>query len=697
MKPKLQLLFIALVIILILVGEAIVYIPQLSSSASVVIKSYPSTTALVEALSNGEIDVAPLENVAPQTLLQLKNDPNLNIIPIENFGFTYVGLNLRNSPLNNSVFREAMLYGFNRERILSNALAGYGETLSPGLFSSAYAALGWRNESIDSYPYDPPKASELLDGIGFNLTSTGVRIDPATGQKLRTMFIYSRLTDPQAVAAANMFAQDMQAIGLPIVSFPETDFDFHSQTVPYAFDLYIETESANAAPTWLYGLFAGINNLYPAPLSTNLVGYNNSTFNKYAAQLMTASNPSGAREAAMKCQEELSLDLPAIPVYSKNLLLVEQKGALNITPITGSIPETLAASLANMTAGSLVRIGEVGGLTDINPAITLTDADSLALRLLTTPFLTYNPDGSARPGLIDRWQTSDNATTLTLQLNQSSKFQDGNPTTAHDVAATLNWLITNTLPSTPLYPVLKTIRDVAEDGANMVSISLTRSDYFAAYEFGNLFALPAMSLPQVNGPLALLLSGALQSTGQFELARFVQGAEADLQSTPLAGSAHVPAVSGVLGQNVFGSVVGGCQIQIRSEQLEYGGQAIENATFTVLIHYGNSTPEISGIHIWNGLYQATLNLNNENLSPGSYVVTTQLYAQLPTAVILQFNEQNLTVHPPQFLGQIILYLLAVAGVAIVAYNTTRKKARKGARKRVRRARRTTVRRPRKRR
>ena len=665
----------------------------MSSSTSVVINSYPSTTALVEALSNGEVDVAPLENVAPQTLLQLKNDPNLNIIPIENFGFTYIGLNLRNSPLNNSVFREAMLYGFNRERVLNDALAGYGEILSPGLFSSAYAALGWRNESVNSYPYDPSKASALLDSIGFNQTSTGVRMDPATGQQLRTMFIYSKLTDPQAVAAANMFAQDMQAIGLPIVSWPQTDFDFHWITLTYAFDLYIATESANAAPTWLYGLFAGINNVYPAPLSTNLVGYNNSTFNKYAQQLMAASNPSVAKVAAMRCQEELSLDLPIIPVYSSNLLLAEQKGTFNVTPITGSITETLAASLANATDGTTVRIGEVGGLRDINPAIALSTADSLTLRLMTTPFLTYGPDGSVRAGLVDQWLNTDNATTLTLQLNQSSKFQDGNPTTAHDVTATLNWLIANALPSTPLYPILKTIRDVAEVSAYTVRISITRSDYFAAYELGNLFALPAMSLPQVNGPLGLLLSGALQSTGRFELTRFVQGVEADLQSASPAGGPHAPAISGLQGQSVFTSLVGGSQVQIRSQRLEYGGQAIENATFTVIIH-GNTATEISGTHMWNGLYQSTLNLNNESLSPGNYAVTTQLYAQLPTAVILQFNDQNLTVHPPQFLGQIILYLLAVSGVAIVAYKAKRQKAKKMARRRVRRTRRTSVRRQR---
>ena len=110
----------------------------------------------------------------------------------------------------------------------------------------------------------------------------------------------------------------MQAIGLPVVSFPETDFDFNSQVkVTYYFDMYIDTQSAGPSPTWLSDLFAGVNNIYPVPYATNLVGYDNSTFDECAKQLMTATDSGSAQAAAARCQEQLSLDVPAIPVYSK--------------------------------------------------------------------------------------------------------------------------------------------------------------------------------------------------------------------------------------------------------------------------------------------------------------------------------------------------------------------------------------------
>ncbi len=681
MRQKTQLLFIALVIIVILVGEAVVYLPSRSPTRSVMIESYPSTTALVQALTNGQVDMAPIDNIAPATLLQLKDSSNLNVVPIGNFGFTYIGLNLRNPPLNNSVFRRAMLYGFDRQRVVNQVLAGYGETLNPSLFSSAYATLGWRNEATDSYPYSPTIASQLLDSIGFVRSSGGMREDPSTGQELRTMFIYSRLSDPQAVAAANLFAEDMQAIGLPIVSFPESNFDFSGIKVNYYFDLFIETQIAGPAPTWLYDLFAGVNDVSPVPYSTNLVGYRNSTFDECANRLMTASDSVSAKAAALTCQEQLNLDVPAIPVYSKRLLIVTQASFPQLSPITGSVPGTIAATLTNMTGSGPVTIGEVSGLSDLNPATVLAPADSLTLRLITEPLLTHSSDGSTQPGLAAQWQMSDNSTNLTIVLRDGMKFQDGTPITAHDLAATLNWLIKNMVPSTPLYSALNEIKSVSEVDTRTIRISLLRSDRFAMEGIANGFALPADLLPTTNGPLALMLTGALEASGAFTLAKFTQGSGVELLDAQPGGGVFYA----LQGQEAFGSRIGGSQVQLRSQALTYDGGSLDNATFTVQIHdvTGASEATIQGSNLGFGIYGANLNLNNQSLPVGEHRVTTQLYAQVPSGAVIQFDEQTLTVLPPLFLLQIIVYVVAIIAVAAVGYNASLKRGRLPARRRAR--------------
>jgi len=689
-RQKAQALFIALVIILILIGEAVVYLPYRSTTRSVTIQSYPSTSALVQALTNGEVDMAPIDNPSPDTILQLKNNPNLNIIPIGNFGFTYIGLNLRNSPLNNSIFRQAILYGFDRQRVLNDVLAGYGETLTPGLFSSAYANLGWRNDSINSYPYNPNKASQLLNSAGFVQSPSGVRVNPSTGQQLRTMFIFSKLSDPQAVAAANLFAQDMQSIGLPVISFPETDFDFNSQVkVTYYFDLYIDTASADASPIWLYDLFAGANDVSPVPYSTNLVGYHNATFNACATQLMTASNSGSAKTAALRCQEELSLDVPAIPVYSKRLLIVTQKSFPQISPITGSIDDTIAATITNMTGVGPVRIGEVSGLTDLNPTTVLAPADSLTLRLITEPLLTHSADGSPQPGLVDQWQMSDNSTKLTLVLRGGLNFQDGTPITAHDLVATLDWLTSNMVPSTPLYSTLNEIKSVSEVDSRTVLISLRDSDRFAVDIIANAFALPAGLLPTTNAPLTLMLSGALESSGAFTLVKFVQGSGVELRYDQPGNREVIYAVEG---QDFFGSRIGGSQAQVLSQALTYEGEPLDNATFTVQFYDASRASEatIQGSYLGLGLYGVVLNLNDNPLPIGDYRVKTQLFAQLPSGAVIQFDQQTLNVQPPQLLLQLVVYVVAIIAIGVVMYNASVRKAKPPRRRRVTKRRKTRV-------
>jgi ABC-type transport system substrate-binding protein len=404
---------------------------------------------------------------------------------------------------------------------------------------------------------------------------------------------------------------------------------------------------------------------------------------------MTASDLASAGAAALKCQEQLSLDIPAIPVYSKSLLIVERRGALSIRPVTGSIPDTIAGSLANTTEPCYVRIGEVGGLTDINPTIALGAAGSLVLRLITTPLLTQRPDGSTQPGVVEQWQMTDNNTNLRLSLRSDLQFRDGTATTARDLTATLHWLVANISPSSPLYPALKTITSISKLDEHTVSISFSKSNYFAVYEIGNLFVLPANLLPKTGGPLALLLSGALVPSGQFVLTRFVQSTEVDLQSAPLNGANGAVTLSGVQAEDFSGTAVGGSQIQIRSQPFVYEGQTITNATFSANMLNGSSESHlIQGSYVGFGIYGASVNLNDQRLAAGDYKVSTELYAQLPSGAVIQFGQQDLVVHPPQLLWTLVVVFLALVVVGWAAYSA-RAKGKRAEARRVRRRRRSS--------
>ena len=305
MKRNYLLATILLLVILISTLTVVWLTPQVQDS--VILRSYNSIPDAVQGILEGQVEMLPINKISLETLKPLENTTQVKLVSIASYDFTYIGLNLRNSPLNDLKFRKAMLFAFNRPRMLNQSLGSFGRSLSPGLLSSAYSTIGWPTVN-DQYGYDPTMAKVLLDSEGFNETST-FRIDPSTNKSLRLMTIISRLTQPQEVTAAASFAMDMQSIGLPIVSLPMSDIDFNEALRTYVFDIFIDSQSANTVPTWLYTLFDSKNDISPAPLSTNLVGYNNSTYDRYATQLLTSNRPDEIRSAAEKCQEILAADL----------------------------------------------------------------------------------------------------------------------------------------------------------------------------------------------------------------------------------------------------------------------------------------------------------------------------------------------------------------------------------------------------
>ncbi|HUK50654.1 MAG TPA: ABC transporter substrate-binding protein [Terriglobales bacterium] len=660
------------IIVLMLIASSIMVSVNQPKERGVIIRTYQSNDAMLQALRSGDVDVAYLQNAAPSVLADLRNDPSLNVVPIPSFGFTYIGMNMRNPPLDNESFRKAMLYGFNRQNVLKTILAGYGEVLAPGLFSSAYDGLGWRNSSVNAYPYNPQRAEGLLDSLGYTGSPGELRVDPSTGQSMRTMFIFSRLSDSSSVAVGDQFARDMRAIGLPVISFPVSDVDFNLQTkMTYYFDMYVQTVSTSPAPTWLGTLFASSNDISPAPLSTNLVGYHNGAFDASLEQLLTANNSATARTAAYRCQEQLDLDVPVIPVFSKDMMLVTRPG-FKIVPATGSVEETLAQSLVLANAGT-TTIAEPSGLTSLNPSLVIDSADLLTLHLITQQLFETGANGTLLPGIASDWHLTNNSTSLSIVLRQGTAFGDGAPITAHDLAGTIEWLKNNAGPSSPFYSIINQTASVVEVDSRTVTVTLKQPNSLVDEQFANLFVLPANLLPATNTPLDLLKSGGLLSSGPFTLERFVQGNEVDLTYNALLPDGTWTTISsanlyGVASQDVSGTPIGGSRIRILFEPLTYQGQQIENATVITQIINPNGAMKtiIQNSYLGFGIYQTTLDLNNHSISTGTHTVQLETYTELPSGTYIEFDQKTLTVNPPLLIWQISVYLLTITLIAFAA-------------------------------
>ena len=96
-----------------------------------------------------------------------------------NLGFNSNPLKPKNRELLNPTVKEAFEYGTPRQQIINVVFDGYGKPWA-NLISSWSTADGWVNPAVQPLPYDPAKANQILDGLGYREGGNGIRVVPAT-------------------------------------------------------------------------------------------------------------------------------------------------------------------------------------------------------------------------------------------------------------------------------------------------------------------------------------------------------------------------------------------------------------------------------------------------------------------------------------------------------------------------------------
>jgi ABC-type transport system substrate-binding protein len=662
---------IAICLLIIVLFSSITFISLLTSPRTnqdaIALEPYTTTTDAIQSLMHGQIDLLPVDKIDVTTLALLQGDAKVKLVTVPTFDFTYIGLNLRNPPLNDSSLRKAMLYGFDRQSALNEALGGLGEVLPAGLFSSSYTNAGWHVYSTDPYSYNPSMAKALLDSRGYNVSSPGgFRIDPVTGRTMRTMFITSRLSEAADVAAANLFAKEMQAIGLPVVSLPQADLDFNLITRTYLFDILVDSQASDSAPVWLYNLFYSKNDVAPVPLGTNLFGYNSSAFDDSVGAFMSSTDHGVAESAVDSCQQILQNDLPVLPLFSKPILLAAASG-LTVHQVVGSLMDTIRLTALNAIQSSSfplpLRIGLTSLFDTLDPSTTSSPADWIALGLLTEPLFTYDETGNLKPDLAQQWAMNGDATRINLSLRKDVEFDTGQAITPDDFAATFGWLTSHAKASSPVYPLAREI--VSADVTNQtVSISLSHPDQYVVYALADLFALPKARLSTNPSTPEFLRDQLLVSSGPFVLREFTQRQGVYLQTNPVyfGRPNQIENIYAFEGSSIIPST----SAEISSSKFMINGQLIQNGSFTVCAYdqSGFAAECAAGNQTQDAIYSATLGIDSKFHS-GSYRIETSLYAVTPNGILMIFGAKEVTVIPSLILVLVIAATLIILVAAVV--------------------------------
>ncbi len=288
--------------------------------------------AQIIALLRGDIHVLP-GLTQPAHIQRLEAEPNVDITVSPGYHMFYLGINMRRPPLSDPVVRQALAHVIDREEIILSLFQGYMLPLA----EFVPPASPFYNPDVDTYPYDPELAKQILDEAGYVMGPDGVRIDPNTGERMREMTIMTPTMEVAATSAmlGMMVAEAAQSIGLPIKAEP-LDFNVIVDRINNEvdggrnFDMYALAWGLSRFPTHLYTLF---HSNFDVDGGDNTPGLRDPEYDAAGRKGLDAAHLRGRLRGGLRGAGHALRLLPYIPLYSRPYM-----DAFRSDIVTGYVP-----------------------------------------------------------------------------------------------------------------------------------------------------------------------------------------------------------------------------------------------------------------------------------------------------------------------------------------------------------------------
>jgi peptide/nickel transport system substrate-binding protein len=156
-----------------------------SNSQAVTLTYYTNPTSMIADLEAGNLDF--VDQVPFSAAKSLKSNPSLDVQvgssdEVTNITFNSNPLKTKNRELLNLKVKEAFEYATPRQQIVNVVFDGYAKPWA-NIISDQSVSAGWVDPSVKPLPYDPAKANQILDSLGYKMGSNGIREVPATTGK----------------------------------------------------------------------------------------------------------------------------------------------------------------------------------------------------------------------------------------------------------------------------------------------------------------------------------------------------------------------------------------------------------------------------------------------------------------------------------------------------------------------------------
>ena len=642
-------------------------------------KIYATSQAEVAGLLTGDVDVVDFFEAEQIPDIQSGLDSG-KLATKQNAeqGMWVWSLQTERYPLNLVEFRRAIAYLCDKDKLVREGLQGLGYKLETFLGSPGYGV--WGGTSYTTYDFNPTKAAEILDKLGFVKGADGKRIDPKTGVTMRALVIIARTEHPHRIFAARELAKQFDAVGIPY-DLQEVPRSVASPLVMQEqnYDLYTAGWGGGPDVDWLYDLFYSTS-----PPSQNYELFKNSTVDAALDKLKYGKTNAEVLEGAQLAQKYLSEQLPVIPLYAKAYLSPYNARLKNVVDlpwwsgVTNSLTFTVATDKTTKY-GSVLNIGWTSDPQQPSPMFEINWWwDTMLNNVIYDAPINLDPTTFAEtPWLAKSWKTEPwtapngtPGTKITFTLNDGIKWHDGKPLTADDLVFTWTYAQKEQNPVYISY-LTSFVKGEAPDKLTAIAYMNTTS-YWALHWVGaNIPIIPKHIWKVITDSVRYqpISEGTLIGTGPYIFKEYKPLEYLIVTANP---NYFLKPADSTLSFTEVKMTQGETKVYTSNKAI-YNSAPVTNGTYTITVLQGGSTLKtFTGTAATDGSYKATL--DTKDIAPGTYDMAVELIVKVGPVGLGSLDQYKLTVtEKPVDYTLYAAILAAIVVVVAAGYMVLRKR------------------------
>jgi peptide/nickel transport system substrate-binding protein len=260
-----------------------------------VFKTIYESTGRKEAILNGEIDVLVSGRILSADLSELEAHPDLHVHKGAGLTIEFLGFNGLKPPLNDSRVKWAIAYSLDYEKIIDDALAGFGERVGVAV---PRGILGYKD--VPLIQRDLERATQLLEEAGY---SNGFDIT-----------LTYNIESSERRQVAELIRDQLADVGIN-VNIKGLDWDS-------AINEYLDMEHELMLNTWFPDYFDPDSYLYPqyhswssAPYGANIFGLNNTELDNLLDEGLLTTEVEQREQIYGEALEIINEEIPCVFLY----------------------------------------------------------------------------------------------------------------------------------------------------------------------------------------------------------------------------------------------------------------------------------------------------------------------------------------------------------------------------------------------